>query len=127
MIMSLSILLNNGVKKAQTNNGVGLLPGSCPVGEQRRPDRHQNTTRKKWRIEDNKFAITCYIKVKEEDERGYRKRMHQYWIVEGRFDIEEQHLAYQVRSILKTKELSEVEIEALRQKVTTPYKNMLKC
>ena len=29
--------------------------------------------------------------------------MHQYWIEEGRFKIEEQHLACQVRSILKTK------------------------
>ena len=33
----------------------------------------------------------------------YRKRMHQYWIEKGRFEIEEQHLACQVRNILKTK------------------------
>ena len=46
--------------------------------------------------------------------------MHQYWIEKGRFEIEGQHLACQVRSILKTKKLSEVEMEALRQKVTTP-------
>ena len=37
----------------------------------------------------------------------------------GRFEIERQYLAYQVRRILKTKKLSEVEIEALRQKVRT--------
>ena len=48
--------------------------------------------------------------------------MHQYWTEEGSFEIEEQHLAYQVRSILKTKKLSEYEIEALRQNVTTPQK-----
>ena len=45
--------------------------------------------------------------------------MHQYWIEEGRFDIEEQHLTCQVRSKLKTEKLSEVEIETLRWKVTT--------
>ena len=45
--------------------------------------------------------------------------MHQYWKKGGRFEIEEQHPACQVRSILKTKKLSEVEIEALRPKVTT--------
>ena len=36
-----------------------------------------------------------------------------------RFEIEEQHLACQVRSILKTKKLSEVEIETLRGKIAT--------
>ena len=35
-------------------------------------------------------------------------------------EIEEQHLACQVRNILKAKKLSEVEIEAWRWKVTTP-------
>ena len=35
-----------------------------------------------------------------------------------------QHRACQVRSILKTKKLSEVEIEALRQNVTTPQETV---
>ena len=50
--------------------------------------------------------------------------MHQYWIEGGRFEIEEQHPACQVRSILKTKKMSEVEMEALRQKVTTPQETI---
>ena len=45
--------------------------------------------------------------------------MYHYWIEEGRFEIEEQHLACQVRNILKIKRFSEVEIEALRQNLTT--------
>ena len=49
--------------------------------------------------------------------------MHQHWIDRGRFEIEEQHPACQIRSILKSKKLSEVEIEALRPKVTTPPRN----
>ena len=43
--------------------------------------------------------------------------MHQYWMEDGRFEVKEQHQACQVRSILKTKKLSEVETEALRRKV----------
>ena len=37
--------------------------------------------------------------------------MHQYWIEKGRFEIKEQHLAFQVRSMLKTKKLSKINIE----------------
>ena len=120
MIISLNNSLENGVKEARTSNGEGLSHGRCPVGEQCRPGRHQTTARKKWTKEDNKFSITCYLKAKQECQRGHRKRMHQHWIVEGRFEIEKKLLAFQVRSILKTKKLSEVEIEALRRKVTTP-------
>ena len=50
--------------------------------------------------------------------------MYQYWIEECRFETEEQHLACQVGSILKTKTSSEVEIEALRKKVTIPQETV---
>lgn len=46
--------------------------------------------------------------------------MYQYWKEEGNVEIEEQHLARQFRSILKTEKLSKVEIEALSQKLTAP-------
>ena len=59
-----------------------------------------------------KIVINYYLKAKEEGQRGYRKRMRQYWIEEGGFENEEQHLACQVRGILKTKKLSVVEIGA---------------
>ena len=49
MIMSLKNSLDNSVKEAQTNNGEGLSPGRCPVGEQRRPGHHQTTARNKRR------------------------------------------------------------------------------
>ena len=45
--MPLNNSLDNSVKEAQTNNGEGISPGSCPVGEQRRPGHHQITERKK--------------------------------------------------------------------------------
>ena len=105
--MSLNNSLDTGVKEARTNNDEGLSPGRCPMVEQRRPDRHKTTARKKW-TEDNKFAITCYLKANEDDQRGCRKRMHQYWIQECRFEIQEQHLACQVGSMLKTKKWSKL-------------------
>ena len=80
--MSLNNSLDNGVKGARTNNGEGLSPGRCPVVEQCRPGRYQTTARTKSTKEDNKFAITCYLKAKDEGQRGYRKQMYQYWIRE---------------------------------------------
>ena len=81
---------------------------------------HRTTARKKWTKEDKKFVIICYLKAKEEGQRGYRKQLQQYWIEEGRFEIEKQNLGCQIRSILKNKRLSEIEIEAFRRKVRTP-------
>ena len=53
--MSSDIIRNNGV------NGTGTLregpsPGRCPVGEQRRPGRHQKTARTGWSKEMNVAA-----------------------------------------------------------------------
>ena len=68
-----------------------------------RPSRNQTTARKKQTKEDKKFLINYYLKAKEEGQRRYRKRMRQYWTEDGEFENEEQHLACQVRDILKTK------------------------
>ena len=57
--MYLNNSLDNCLKEAPTNNGEGLSPGRCPVGEQCRSGRHQTTVRRKWTKEGNKFAITC--------------------------------------------------------------------
>ena len=43
--------------------------------------------------------------------------MYQYWKDYGLFELEEQHLACQVRSILKTGKLSKVEIEGLKRQI----------
>ena len=48
--------------------------------------------------------MLCNLQSKEGPNIGYRKRMHHYWKDYGLF--KEQHLAYQVRSILKTGKLS---------------------
>ena len=46
--------------------------------------------------------------------------MHQNWTEKSRFEIKVRHLTCQVRSILKTKILTELEIEAFGWKLTTP-------
>ena len=108
--------LNNSVKEAGTE-GEGLSSGRCPVDKKRGPGRHPATARRKWLKEDNKMAILCYLQPKKGPNIGFRKRMHQYWKDYGLFELEEQHLACQVRSILKTGKLSKVEIEGAKRQI----------
>ena len=71
--MSLNNSLHNGVNEARTDNCEGLSPGRCPVGKQRGPGFHQSSARKKWKKEENKAAISCYLKATKESRREYRK------------------------------------------------------
>ena len=80
------------------------------MDKQRRPGHHPATACRKSSKEDKKMAILCYFQATEGPNIGYRKRMHQYWKDYGLFELEEQHLECQVRSILKTSKLSKVEI-----------------
>ena len=68
--------LNNGVNEATTDNCEGLPSGRCPAAKYRGPGRHQITARKRWTKEENKTAISCYLKATKESKRGYRKRMY---------------------------------------------------
>ena len=79
-------------------------------GKQHGPRCHPATARRKRSKEDNKMAILCYLQAKKRPNIGDRKRMHQYWKDYRLFELEEKHLACQVRSILKTDKLSKVEI-----------------
>ena len=63
--------------------------------------------------------MTCYLKARGRSKKIKKMNAPRWNRRGGRFEIERQYLAYQVRRILKTKKLSEVEIEALRQKVRT--------
>ena len=53
--------------------------------------------------------------------------MHQYWKDDGLFELQEQHLAYQVRSILKTGKLSKVEIERLKRQIKLLHVDSVEC
>ena len=103
--------------KGTVKDDEGFWLGRCSVGKQRRPGCHAATARKKWSKKDNKMAILCYLQAKEGQNIGYRKRIHQHCKDYGLFELEEQHLACQVRSILKTGKLFKVEIECLKKQI----------
>ena len=52
MEMSSDLIRNNSVNRAGILRE-GPSPGRCPVGEQRRPGRHQKTARRGWSKEMN--------------------------------------------------------------------------
>ena len=106
--MSLNNSLNNGMNEARTGHSEVLSPGRCPASKQHGSGRHQITARKKWTKEENKTATSCYLKATKESKRGYRKRMHNPWNEMGMFEIEEQHLACQVRSLFKNNTLQKL-------------------
>ena len=115
--MSLNNSLNNSVNEARTDNCEGLSPGRCSAGKQRGLGRHQNTARKRWTKEETKTAISCYLKATKESKRGYRKRKYDLLNESGMFEIEQQHLACQVRSIFKIKRLTEIKIQQFRKEI----------
>ena len=72
------------------------------------------------------MAISCYLQAKEGPNVSYGKIMHQYWKNYGLFELEEQHLACQVRSILKTRKLSKVGIEGLKRQIKKLHMDSVK-
>ena len=67
------------------------------------------------------------MKANEGPNNGYRKRIHQHWKDDGLFELQKQHLAYQVRSILKTGKLSKVEIERLKRQIKQLHVDSVEC
>ena len=88
----------------------GLSPGKDSRAQQPGPGRHQATAenrRMKWTKEVNKIVMKCYIKS-DPSKRGYRKRMMEFWKVEGICDVTEQRLADQARQIKTNQWLSAI-------------------
>ena len=73
------------------------------------------------------MTLLCKLQAKEVPNIGYRKRMYQCWKDDGLFELQEQHLAYQVRSILKTGKLSKVEIERLKRQIKQLHMDGVEC
>ena len=53
--------------------------------------------------------------------------MHQHWKDYGLFELPEQHLAYQVTSILKTGKPFKVEIKRLNRQIKQLYVDSVEC
>jgi len=81
------------------------------------------TTIRRYSREDNNAVMECYFKSRP-GVRGYRKIMYELWKERGGFDISEQRLADQARTIKKHKhfteeKLHEIEEGTLQELVTT--------
>ncbi|XP_063595812.1 uncharacterized protein LOC134772704 [Penaeus indicus] len=113
--------VDNDVNGTGTS-GEGASSGRCPVDEQRRPGRNQETAKMKWTKEMNIVVMECFYSADPFDEngvpiRGYRQRMYREWRERGMFNTSEQRLCDQARAIRKNGWLSEVELEAIRRRL----------
>ena len=80
--MSSDLIKNNSMNEAGTLDE-GPSPGMCPVGEQRRPSRHQKLAGTGWLKKMNVVVMECYLLSRSFDEqgkpiKGYRKKNAQY-------------------------------------------------
>ena len=118
---------DNGVNETGTECGEGIAPGSCSARTQADLGRHPMTARKRltrtvWSKEVNKIVMKCFY-MSEPTRRGYRKRMLAIWQEIGVFDISEQRLADQVRTIKNNNFLSTIELEELARNTTMENHN----
>ena len=118
-VMSTINLPSNGVNETGSTSE-GLSPGRCPMEEQRGPGRHPATApriqRRKSSQEDNRIVMECYYQS-EPRRNGYRKRMHRCWREKEMFPVTEQRLMDQKNNIMKTKWLSDLELEEIRRNI----------
>ena len=117
--MSLDIIRNNGMDGDGTLRD-GSSPNRCPVGEQRRPSRHQKTTRTGWSKKTNVAVMECYFLSKPFDEegkpiRGYRKRMDNIWKERQGLKVTEQRLCDQTRMIRMNGWVTELEMNVIKK------------
>ena len=82
-----------------------LSPCNYTVVDQTGRGRHPTagtTSRKKYTTEDNIVILKCYYQSNLEN-TVYRRRMSELWKELDRFEISEQRMADQVRTIFKKK------------------------
>ena len=105
----------NGVNE-RTGLGSQLSPGSELVDNQASHGRHPITghTRRKYARDDNRAIMECYYRSKPES-RGYRKRMHTIWKERDMFDISEQRLVDQARTIIKKEWFTSEELDEIKR------------
>ena len=118
--------------------GFGVMIGRCSLDSQRgRPICHpanvgcslfrhtygdlrnhinQRPKRKAWSREDKQRALRCYFRSNP-TQRGYKKGMMDIWQELSYFQTASQRLTEQVRTIIKKRWFSELEIIEIRQKI----------
>ena len=106
----------NGVNE-MTRHASQLSPGNGSVRNQAAHGRQPTTgttSRRKYTREDNRAILHCYYSS-EPGKIGYRKRMWESWKESGGFEISEQRMADQVRTILKKEWFTAEELEEIKR------------
>ena len=72
--------------------------------------------RRKWEKKEYEIAIECKIRTEYDDvSRGIYKKVHEYWKAKGMWEIDEKILMNQIRTIIRKKWLTDVEIEVIEK------------
>ena len=123
----MSAMKENNIEDNSVNdtggNAEGVSLGRCPVGEQRRPGRHQVSAKVRWTKRMNIAVMECYYRSNPVDEngkslRGYRRRMFNIWKERGIIELTEQRLCDQARAIRINQWLTPVELEEIKRRTT---------
>ena len=107
---------DNGVNE-RVATGNPLSPGNGAVEDQAAQGRQPvtgTTRRRRYTREDNRVILMCYYKSRP-DEKGYRQCMYNIWKDQSEFDITEQRLADQVRTIKKNKWFTTEEMDEIKR------------
>ena len=75
--------------------------------------------RRKWSRTDNVTALECYFQSQPE-QRGYRQRMHDLWEERAMFEVSEQRLSDQIRTILRKNWFTSIELACIKGTVAPP-------
>ena len=120
-VMNQSNDLDNSVNETGTN-GEGLSLGRCPIENQRGPGCYPTTAKTGWSKIMNVAVMDFLCKPVEEDGkpvRGYRHRMHNIWNKRQTLKVTEQRLCDQARIIRKNYWLTQVEVDDIKQRIST--------
>ena len=67
------------------------------------------------------MVILCYLLTKEGRNIDYIRRMYKYYKDYQLFELEQQHLVCQIRSVFRTGKLPKVEVEGPMRKIKKLY------
>lgn len=123
MMNTNNTIQSNGVNERESN-ARSVSPGRQPVVNQAGAGRHLTTgearpaaQRMSFTREDNIKIVECYYSS-EPAVRGYMTRMAKIWQDRGGFELTENRLAMQARTILRKEWLTKEELDEIRKRET---------
>ena len=100
--------------------GVSSLPISRKINYYtgKKPSKRSDGQRRKWSKEEYKFAVECKLRAEMDGyTRGVGKIALQYWEQGEMFELTENKLMNQIRTILSKGWLTPVELESIKRKI----------